>query len=351
MTVELEHAELEKLYKLAIAELGNTGEQLTVWAGGDSVTQQDPLIEAFRNRFPEIPLDLKVDLSKIQDLKIHEELLNGNLTPDVTMLQTSNDFDDWKKIGVLEAYKPEGFENIYDGFKDPEGYFSAYTMIAFLPQYAKEGLKNIPTDIIDMISDEYKDKMVLAYPHDDDAVLYVYDHLLKKYGVEFIQDLAKLNPVFARGTAGPPLLVGEQGYLGNIVGYQTGPDQASQSFIPKSDFFISWGQRIAMFKLTKHKACARLFLAYVQSLEFQQGLGNYSVRKDIDFGDTPWIGSYENTNPTGFYEFMRDRKHIGELRALMQETFGPVHGLSPVEDYQTIKLVYGDLKQNINKPK
>ncbi|EUJ31389.1 hypothetical protein MFLO_09202 [Listeria floridensis FSL S10-1187] len=340
MTKELETKELEELYALAQEELKGTGERLTVWAGGDAVNQQDAVAEAFRTRFPEVPIDIKVELSKIHDVKIYEELLNGDLTPDVTMLQTSNDFEDWKKLGVLEAFKPVGFEQIRDEFKDKDGEFSAFRMFAFLPQYAKSGLDEVPESLMDMLKSNYQDKLILTYPHDDDAVLYVYDEMLKRHGESFLEELAKLNPVFIRGTAGPPLLVGKHGYLGNLTGYETAPSQPSQSFIPKSDFFISWGQRIAMFKLTKHKAAARLFLAFVQSLEFQESLGHYTVRKDIELSET-WIGDHATTNPFGFYEFMRDRKHIGELRKLMQSYFGPVYGDSPVVDHRMIKLTYG----------
>jgi ABC-type Fe3+ transport system substrate-binding protein len=341
MTIDLETKELEELYKLAVEELEGTGESLIVWAGGDAVNQQDALAEQFIKRFPKVPIDIKVDLSKIHDVKIYEELLNGDLTPDVTMLQTSNDFEDWKKIGVLESFKPQGFSHIRDEFKDSEGDFSAFRMFAFLPQYAKEGVSTIPTKLTDLLTEEYKGKIVSTYPHDDDAVLYVYDEMIKQKGIQFIEDFAKVDPFFVRGTAGPPLLVGMNGLLGGLTGYETIPSQPSQSFIPEGDFFISWAQRITMFKLTKHKAAARLFLAFVQSLEFQQSLGTYNVRKDIDLGDNAWIGSYDNTNPVGFYAFMRNRKHINELRDLMVSYFGPVQGTSPVEDHKMIKLTYG----------
>ena len=96
-----------------------------------------------------------------------------------------------------------------------------------------------------------------------------------------------------------------------------------------------------MFKLTKHKAAARLFLAFIQSEEYQKTLGNYNVRKDIDSKKVPWIGSYPNTNPLGFYTFMRDRRHIGELRKIMTSYFGSVQGESPVADHKMIKLTYG----------
>lgn len=341
MTREQEEKELEELYQEAKEELQGTGERLTIWAGGDAVNQQLALEEAFAARFPDIPFDLKVDLSKYHDLLIDKGLLDGDLVPDVTMLQTSNDFEDWKKRGVLESFKPAGFDGIRDEFKDPEGYFSVFRMYAFLPQYAKEGVKEKPRTVLDLLGPEFKGRIINTYPHDDDAVMFVFDRLMKLHGKNILDRFADAKPDLIRGTAGPPVLVGMNGYLGTLTGYETYPNQPSVSYIPEGDFFISWAQRIAMFKMTKHKAAAKLFIAFVQSLGFQESLGRYTVRKDVDLHGEKWIGDYDNTDPVGFYEFMRDREHIGELRALFAEKLGPVKGESPVEDHRLIKLSYG----------
>lgn len=341
MSVKLEEEELQQLYQDALTELAGTTDELIVWAGGDAVNQQDSVAREFTKKFPKVPIDIKVDLSKNHDVVIDQELLNGDLTPDVVMLQTSNDFEDWHKMGVLQPFKPQGFANIRQDFKDPDGYFSVIKMFAFLPQYAKHGLAKPPTTIRDMLTGTYQNALVSTYPHDDDAVLYVFNRLIEQHGMQFLRAFARLNPRFVRGTAAPALLVGMNGILGCLTGYQTTPDQPSRSFIPASDFFISWGQRLAMFKLTKHQAAARLFLAFAQSTAFQKILGSYTVRSDLDSADTPWIGGYANTDPLGFYEFMRDRRHIHQLRKLMTDYFGPVVGESPVADHRMIKLTYG----------
>jgi len=173
-----------------------------------------------------------------------------------------------------------------------------------------------------------------------DAVLYVYDNIMQKHGVDFVRKLAQQNPIFVRGTAAPAVLVGQQEYLGNIVGYPTYPNQPSVSFVPTSDFFISWPQRAAMFKLTKHKSAAKLFLAYLASYEFQSSRGFWSTREDVPVPDGMESLDKYNTDPLGFIKWMRNRKHIHELRKLMEEIFGPVNGLSPLIDPKLIRLYY-----------
>lgn len=344
MKYENEKLELEALYATAKEELKNSKEPFLVWAGGDAPNQQDMLRNQFRKRFPEIDIDILVDLSKYHDLKVYQQLNDGFLEPDVVMLQTMNDFENWKKMDVLESFKPEGFKHIREGYSDSDGHFIGGFIFAFLPQYAKENLNFTPKNYKDFLNPIFKDKLVLTPPHDDDDVLYVFDHIIQKYGVEFLHELKSLNPTFVRGTAAPAALVGQKGFLGNIVGYPTYPTQPSEAFIPEEDFFITWPQRAAMFKLTRHKAAAKLFLAYLASYEFQSSRGSWSTRTDVtELGGLKPIEEYKNTDPLDFIRWMRDRKHIHELRLLFAEIFGEVKGESPLIDARSLRVYYNTL--------
>lgn len=57
----VETQSLDELYKLAISE----GGQLIVRAGGDTSVQQDPFVQSFQERFPDINITITVDLSKV----------------------------------------------------------------------------------------------------------------------------------------------------------------------------------------------------------------------------------------------------------------------------------------------
>lgn len=335
-----EQEELQGLYELAVKELA-AGEKLVVWAGGDAPNQQDALIRAFTCRFPGVPLRLTVDLSKYHDIRVYQGLLDGCLTPDVVMLQTMNDFENWKAMGVLEPFMPKSFGSLTPGYSDPEGAFLGVLMFCFVPQYAKCGLCEAPQAYTDFLCPQYRGRLVLTPPHDDDAVLFVYDRAIQRYGTCFLEELAAQQPTFVRGTAAPALLVGRRGFFGNITGYITPPEQRqpSVSYIPESDFFVSWPQRAAMFKLTRHKAAARLFLAYLTSYEFQASRGTWSVRQDVPppEGLEP-LSAYHNTDPLAFIEWMRDRENIHELRMLMRRAFGPVRGASPLCDPALLRL-------------
>ncbi len=337
---EHEKNELNELYELAARELAVMGERLVVWAGGDAPNQQDALIRQFRRRFPKIPLRLTVDLSKYHDGKVYQGLLDGCLVPDVVMLQTMNDFENWKAMGALEPFKPASFPSLTPGYGDADGAYLGVFIFCFVPQYANCG--SPPMDYSDFLKPAFKGRLVLTPPHDDDAVLYVYDRIIERYGTRFLAKLAAQRPCFLRGTAAPAILVGRRGFLGNLTGYLPAPNQPSVSFIPENDFFVSWPQRAAMFKLTRHKAAARLFLAYLTSYEYQSARGAWSVRSDVPppEGLLP-LEEYSNTDPLAFIEWMLDRKHIHELRLQMRRLFGPVKGLSPLTDPALLKLYKG----------
>ena len=341
MAYENEKMQLNELHEAAKAELAKSGEKLVVWAGGDAPNQQDALIQGFEKRFPGVPLHLTVDLSKFHDIKVYQQLMDGYLEPDIVMLQTMNDFEDWKAMGVLEPFKPESFPNLKKGYSDEDGAFLGVFMFCFLPQYAKEGVSQPPRDYEDFLKPEYKDRLVLTPPHDDDAVLFVYDHILQKRGVDFLKKLATQRPAFVRGTAAPALLAGRQGYLGNLTGYPTYPSEPSIGFVPRGDVFVSWPQRAAIFKLTRHKAAAKLWLAWLTSYEHQASRGSWSVREDVAAPEgLGSIESHPNTDPLAFIRWMRNREHIHKLRMQMEAIFGPVRGVSPLVDPDSLRLYY-----------
>ena len=136
MTIHDEESRsLAELYAAAQAEGGT----LTVYAGGDFAAQQDGTAKAFRAAFPKIDFQVVVDYSKYHNVRIDRQLRDGALVPDVTHLQTTFDFDRWKAQGVLMPYRPAGFAQVYEGFKDPDAHFVAIGTFAFSFMHATGG--------------------------------------------------------------------------------------------------------------------------------------------------------------------------------------------------------------------
>jgi hypothetical protein len=99
---------LQDLHQAALKEGGT----LTVYAGGDEVTQGFGIKSGFERQFPGMKVNIVVDLSKYHDARIEEELLRKDLKVDVAHLQTLHDFDDWAARGLLLPYKPIGWDQV-----------------------------------------------------------------------------------------------------------------------------------------------------------------------------------------------------------------------------------------------
>lgn len=324
---------LQDLYKAAIQE----GGQLTVYAGGDEVTQGFGIKAAFERQFPGMKLNLVVDLSKFHDARIEEELLRKDLKVDVAHLQTLHDFDNWAERGLLAPYKPIGWDQVPAAYKDPQGRFIGLFMLTFANSYNKNMVSeaNAPRSYADFLKPEFKDKIIIAYPHDDDAVLYVFDKIIQKYGIEFIQKLKDNGVQWVRGTQTPRDAVeaGKYAISTGTSGAFIPTESANIRFVlPTQDPFLTWAQTGAIFKDAKHPAAAKLYVSWMLSLPMNAAPRQFPLRKDV----APPAGfktmDQYNTSPADFLAFMRDRARVERLKSLFERLIGPVQGISPLKD-------------------
>jgi ABC-type Fe3+ transport system substrate-binding protein len=332
-----EQDQLQALYKAAKAE----GGKVTVYIGGDAPGQWDSLSQAFKQQFPDVKLHLVTDLSKYHDARIDNQLATGHLTADAAILQTSQDFDRWKKHGDLLKYKPLGWDEVYTNAKDKDGYYTGVFYGAF--SYIVNN-KEIPSKAgdfkgTDLLKPEYKNKLILTYPNDDDAVLFGYKQIVDKYGWSYLAKLVKQNPKLIRGVPGSAAGVASGDYLASIaVGGDARPN-GTQVF-SSTERFNSWAQRGAIFKQAPHKDGAKLFMSWLNSESTQKNAiatWTWSVRKDVapPTGLEP-LASYKNTDPKAFAKFMSNRGAVERFRSQVELYFGQVKGADPGDPDNTL---------------
>jgi ABC-type Fe3+ transport system substrate-binding protein len=317
---------LDELYRDALAE----GGKLVVYAGGDLANSGSGAgaRTAFRQRFPEIDLQLIVDYSKYHDVRVDNQLATDTLVPDVVQLQTVQDFTRWKREGRLLHYKPAGFSKLYKKFRDPDGAWIAGMVIAFSYLYdvAAAGA-NPPLTPLDLVDPRWKGAVASSYPHDDDAVLYLYALYVEAYGWDWIAGLAAQQPRFARGSFSPSTAINnKQAVIGIGTGgnpTSTGPVRMGMS---AGHPFMAWGQRIAILRQAANPTAAKLYLNWQLSTE-RQTSNSWSVRTDIapPTGLKP-IWDYPNANVDGFPRFMEDRAKVEQLKQTFALYFGEVKG-------------------------
>ncbi|MCW6007259.1 ABC transporter substrate-binding protein [Micromonospora sp. CPCC 205371] len=317
---------LDELYQDALAE----GGKLVVYAGGDLANSGSGAgaRTAFRARFPEIDLNLIVDYSKYHDVRVDNQLATDTLVPDVLQLQTLQDFTRWKREGRLLRYKPAGFSKLHKKFRDPDGAWVAAAVIAFSYIYdvAAAGA-DAPRTPLDLVDPRWKGAIASSYPHDDDAVLYLFALYVETYGWDWVAAFAAQEPQFARGSFSPGTAVGAKQ---KIIGVGTGgnPTATNPTRMGMADGhpFMAWGQRIAILKQAANPTAAKLFLNWQISTE-RQTSNSWSVRTDIapPTGLKP-IWEYPNANVDGFPRFMEDRARVEQLKQTFALYFGEVKG-------------------------
>ncbi|KAK3377114.1 hypothetical protein B0T24DRAFT_677969 [Lasiosphaeria ovina] len=158
-TVAVENRTLDEIYRAALAEGGT----VTLWHGGDEANQMDGVKEAFESWFHGMTLNVTVDLSKY---------LDGNLDQ---QLAASNVYDDSIIEGALLHYAPKGFEQVYPTFRDPNAAWYGVEIFGWSFVWNTDKLNISLAEFADILRPELKDKLVITYPNDDDAVFYAFD--------------------------------------------------------------------------------------------------------------------------------------------------------------------------------
>jgi ABC-type Fe3+ transport system substrate-binding protein len=318
---------LDELYEAAVAE----GGKLVLYQGGDIDGQAADMRAAFGRRFPDIDLTAVVDYSKYHDVRVDNQLATGTLVPDVVQLQTLQDFTRWKRQGRLLPYKPAGFSKVHQGFKDPDGAWTAGAVIGFSFMYDIQAAgANAPKTPRDLVDPRWKGAIASSYPHDDDAVLYLFSLYQRTYGWDWVAKFAAQQPQFARGSHTPELAVEDKQ---KVIGVGTSGNPASTStatkwVMPEGHPFMAWGQRLAILRQAANPTAAKLYLNWVLSEERQQrSFSGWSVRTDV----TPSPGLkpvWENPDAhvDGFPRFMEDRAAIERLKQTFALYFGEVKG-------------------------
>jgi ABC-type Fe3+ transport system substrate-binding protein len=319
---------LDQLYADAMAE----GGRLVVYAGGDTATQQDSTRQAFLTRFPDMTLTMVVDYSKYHDVRVDNQLATGALVPDVVQLQTLQDFPSWKEEGLLLPYKPAGFSAVHDGFKDPDGTWLAIAVIAFSFMYDSTSVGTAaPTTPIDLVDPRWKGKIASSYPHDDDAVLFLYRQYVHEYGWDWVAELATQDVQFARGTNTPGAVVsaGQKAIgIGGAGTLNPAPTSTTRWVVTDGTPFLGWGQRAAILAGAKRPAAAKLYLNWAISTDVQAGSFNgWSVRTDVTpTGGLKPIWEYPNAHVDEFAQFVSDRAEVERWRQTFALYFGEVQG-------------------------
>ena len=303
---------------------------LAFYAGGPTAPWE-AFAKEFSAKYPGIDVRVTGGFSNVLDRKIDEQLAARKLEVDMAIFQTIQDFVRWKKQGVLIEFKPPAFAKIDDSFKDRDGAYVAVQVIAHTYAYNTQQVApaDVPKSALDFLKPMFRGKVVAAYPHDDDATLYDFYAVVRKYGWDYMDKYMANQPVFIQGHLGAQRSISSGDTwvtldaIPQISMAEKRAGKPHEIAFPESDPLPIWPLTAAIFKGAPHPNAAKLFLAWYLEPEQQKRTGTWSPRADVEppFGWKP-ILSYDVVNT--YREFLTNEKQLAELRKRFEAYTGPV---------------------------
>jgi ABC-type Fe3+ transport system substrate-binding protein len=313
---------LDELYQKAKAE-----KEVVFYSGGPAAPHEKRA-KLFTQQFPGIEVKVTGGFSNVLNERIEQQMAEKKLAVDMAFFQTVQDFVKWKQEGKLLAFKPDGFEQIYPNFRDTDGAYMSFSANALTYAYNKAAVKpeDAPKSALDFLKPMFMGKMISVYPADDDAALYLFHLIVRKYGWDWMGKYMANKANFVQGhlPVARSVASGE-----SMVTFDA--SSSVWEFRRQGKLEVVWSPQDqtpvftltgGIFKDAPHPNAAKLYVTWFLAKEQQTKVGSFSTRSDVpppqDFKP---LTAYNIAN--NYREFMVDEKLIAELRARMEKYTGP----------------------------
>ena len=314
---------LAELYEKAKAE-----KEVVFYSGGPAAPHENRA-KLFMQQYPGIEVKVTGGFSNVLNERIEKQMADKKLAVDMAFFQTVQDFVTWKQQGKLLNFKPDGFDQIYPNFRDPDGAYMSLSANALTYAYNTAAVKpeDAPKSALDFLKPMFAGKVITCYPHDDDATLYLFHVIVQKYGWDWMTKFTANKPNYVQGhlPVARSVASGE-----NIATFDA--SSSVWEFKRQGKLEVVWSPEDetpvftltgGIFKDAPHPNAAKLYLTWFLAKEQQSRIGSFSSRSDIapPEGFKP-LTSYKIAN--NYREFMVDEKLIEALRKRMEGFTGPV---------------------------
>jgi ABC-type Fe3+ transport system substrate-binding protein len=285
---------------------------------------------AFEKRFPGIAVTAKGGFSNVLDVEIDQQLRENNVNADFVQFQTIQDYRRWDKAGALMIFKPDGFDQVFDAMKAKDGSWVAVNAIPLFYGYnfEKVQLADVPQSALDFLKPIFRGKTVTVYPSIDDATLYNFDLIVRKYGWNYMKKYIANQPSFINGSHRE--VVGRVNSGEALVSFDVsaGPSGELKTVMSAKDqtpvFFTAGG----ILKRAPHPNAAKLFLTWMLSKDHRNPT-LYSPRRDLPPPTgLPPLTSDKFAN--GYAGFLGDGSQLVALRKRFEAFTGAVTDKSTV---------------------
>jgi ABC-type Fe3+ transport system substrate-binding protein len=293
---------------------------LSIYGGGPARLYEG-WVKEFEARFPGIKVAVTGGYAGGLAPAIDKQIAAGKLEVDFVTFQAVQEFIRWKREGVLLPFKMEGYEALDPRFRDADGAYTPINVFAIAPAYNTRlvAAPDAPRSALDFLKPAFRGKLITAYPHDDDATLFAFHTIVKKYGWTYMDRYMAFEPKFIQGHLGVvrSVATGECSATFDMMLHHTMVEkregQPIEVAFPAEDPLPIWGQLGAIFKDAPHPNAARLYLQWYMAREQQSRIGTWSARNDVTppFGLKPILDYNVAADLAGL---VTDAAALAELR-------------------------------------
>ena len=176
---------------------------LSIYGGGPARLYEG-WVKEYEARFPGIKVTVTGGYAGGLAPAIDKQIAEGKLDVDFVTFQAVQEFIRWKREGVLLPFKMEGFEALDPRFRDADGAYTPINVFAIAPAFNTKlvAREDAPRSALDFLKPMFRGKLITAYPNDDDATLFAFQTIVKKYGWKYMDDYMATEPKFIQGHLG-----------------------------------------------------------------------------------------------------------------------------------------------------
>jgi ABC-type Fe3+ transport system substrate-binding protein len=307
------------------------GEGTLVLYGGGPAANYEPMARAFEQRFPGVKVAVTGGFSNVLNAQVESQVKAGKLEVDMAIFQTVQDFVHWNRRGIMLRFKPDDFDKIAKEYKDKDGAWIAVNVSPLFYAYNTEHLApaDVPKSALDFLKPRFRGKLITAYPADDDATLYVFDTIVRKYGWKYMDRYMANQPNFIQGHLGVARSIAAGDRLATFdatvstsanIKKQGGKLEILPSPQDPTPIFTA---SAGIFKGAPHPNAAKLYLTWLLAKEQQSHTGFYSPRRDL--GPPAGLPPLSQLHLANRYlQFVTDDKQLMALRKRFEAYTGPI---------------------------
>jgi iron(III) transport system substrate-binding protein len=253
-------------------------EGAVVFYTATDVTVAEKLAATFEQEYPGIKVQVERAGSERVFQRIGQEYSAGIFNADVIETSDAVHFLMFKKEGWLTAAVPQEVATAWPAEeRDADGFFAAYRAHLSVIAYRKDQVKpeDAPKSFADLLDPKWKGKLVKAHPGYSGTIMTATHALTKALGWEYFEKLAQQDVMQVQSSTEPPKKLAQGERSVQADGNEYNVLRLQEEGVPIEIVYATEGTPLvignaAILKNPPHPNAAKLFYAYLFSIEAQQ---------------------------------------------------------------------------------